>query len=86
MRTTLWLTALLGGVFTIVGMCSTGMMLRLLGMPEDVFSVVRVYLMTYFPGISDLVLYNMCAGDPAGSGRFQAAPLCAGIFLGIEHL
>lgn len=58
-HTSLLITLILGAVFTVVGICMTPLMLRLMQTPADVYPESRTYLMIYFGGISALLIYNM---------------------------
>ncbi len=54
---------LIAGVFvTIVGMCLTPWMLKLMGTPEDVLPNSILYFRLFFAGGIGMVLYNTCVG------------------------
>lgn len=59
-HTALLMTLALCVVFTVVGVCMTPLMVRLLGSPADtVAPEQRQYLSIYFAGIAGLLLYNI---------------------------
>lgn len=58
----LGLTAALSFILTAVGVLCTRPILRLIGVPEDVFPLSAQYLSVYFAGIAFTFFYNMGAG------------------------
>jgi len=61
-RTTVWLTLIMGVAFTVVGIAMTPYVLRIMNTPPDVMPMAVEYLRIYFGGISGLIMYNMCSG------------------------
>lgn len=61
-HTTFFMTFILCGVFTVVGILMTPAMLRLMGTPGDVYGEAENYLKIYFAGVSGLMVYNMGSG------------------------
>ena len=55
-------TFILAVVFTVVGLLSADVMLRIIATPEDVMDAAATYLRIYMAGFSGLVIYNMCSG------------------------
>ena len=70
-HTALVLTAILGVLFTAVGILMTPPMLRLMKTPDQVFPEAQRYLTIYFSGIFGLLLYNMGAGILRAVGDSQ---------------
>lgn len=59
------LTILLAAVFTVLGMLSTPLMLRMMlhgADQSEVYPYARSYLLIYFAGVSGLMIYNMGSG------------------------
>ena len=61
-HTTLAFAVIAGVLVTVVGVSLTPWVLRLVGVPEDVFSQGVSYLRTYFYGGIAIVMYNACVG------------------------
>lgn len=61
-QTTMAATFILAVVFTVVGLASADLMLRIIATPEDVMDAADTYLRIYMAGFSGLVIYNMCSG------------------------
>ncbi|MBQ3920624.1 MAG: MATE family efflux transporter [Firmicutes bacterium] len=61
-RTTMWLTLVLGVSFTILGTLFAPVALRIMKTPDDVLADASLYLKIYFAGIAGQVIYNMTAG------------------------
>ncbi len=61
-HTAIALTLLLSAVFTVLGITMTPFMLKLMKMPDEVFSEAKTYLTIYFSGVTGLLIYNMGAG------------------------
>ena len=70
-HTALVMTAILGVLFTFIGVLMTPPMLRLMKTPAEVFPEARQYLTIYFSGIFGLLLYNMGAGILRAVGDSQ---------------
>ena len=70
-HTALVMTAILGVLFTAIGVGMTPLMLRFMKTPAEVFSEARTYLTIYFSGIFGLMLYNMGAGILRAVGDSQ---------------
>jgi putative MATE family efflux protein len=49
-------------LFTVVGIATTGPMLKLMSTPDNVFADADTYLRIYFAGIAGLLVYNMGSG------------------------
>ena len=52
----------MGAVLSILGVCITGPMLRLMNTPDDVYPLAFTYVRIYFSGLWGFVLYNMATG------------------------
>ncbi len=61
-HTSILMTLILGGIFTVLGVTMTPLMLDLMKMPPEVKAEAIKYLSIYFSGILGLMLYNMGAG------------------------
>lgn len=61
-HTAMALTVILSVAFTIIGIVTTPLMLKMTKMPADVFEDAKIYLSIYFAGVSGLMIYNMGAG------------------------
>lgn len=61
-ETTMAMTFVLCGAFTLIGVFSVKPMLRFMNTPEDVFDGAVRYLTIYFIGISGLLVYNIGSG------------------------
>ena len=61
-ETTMMMTFIFCGLFTVIGIEGVKPMLRFMSTPEDVFADAVTYLTIYFAGISGLLIYNMGAG------------------------
>ena len=61
-ETTMALTFIICGVFTLIGIFAVKPMLHLMATPEDVFADATTYLTIYFAGIAGLLIYNMGSG------------------------
>ena len=61
-HTAVTMTALLGILFTFLGIFLVPLMLRLMNTPEEVMPAATEYLQIYFAGILGLMLYNIGAG------------------------
>ena len=70
-HTALVMTAILGVLFTFIGVLMTPPMLRLMKTPAEVFPEAQRYLTIYFSGIFGLLLYNMGAGILRAVGDSQ---------------
>ena len=70
-HTALVMTAILGVLFTFIGVLMTPPMLRLMKTPAEVFPEAKRYLTIYFSGIFGLLLYNMGAGILRAVGDSQ---------------
>ena len=56
------LTLVLSAVFTVVGVAFTEILLKAIGVPEDVLPHATLYLKIYFGGIVFSLIYNIGAG------------------------
>ena len=70
-HTALVMTAILGVLFTFIGVLMTPPMLRLMKTPAEVFPEAQRYLTIYFSGIFGLLLYIMGAGILRAVGDSQ---------------
>lgn len=61
-ETTVGLTLMLAGIFTVLGVLFVGPMLKLMATPEDVVPPATIYLRIFMAGISGLMIYNMASG------------------------
>ena len=61
-ETTMAMTFVLCGAFTLIGVFSVKPMLRFMNTPDDVFDGAVRYLTIYFIGISGLLVYNIGSG------------------------
>ncbi len=61
-ETSVMMSLILSGVFTVAGVALVKPMLRLMATPEDVLADATVYLTIYFAGISGLLIYNIASG------------------------
>ena len=61
-HTAIAMTLILGVVFTIIGVLSVPLMLKILDMPVEVEREARIYLIIWFSGISGLMVYNVGSG------------------------
>lgn len=53
---------ILGIICSVAGVIFSPALLRIMSVPEDIFSVTLVYIRIYFAGIWAMTLYNMIAG------------------------
>ena len=70
-HTALAMTAVLGVLFTGIGVSMTPLMLRFMKTPPEVFPEAQRYLTIYFSGIFGLMLYNIGAGILRAVGDSQ---------------
>lgn len=70
-HTALVMTAVLGVLFTAIGVSMTPLMLRFMKTPAEVLPEARTYLTIYFSGIFGLMLYNIGAGILRAVGDSQ---------------
>ena len=61
-ETTVAVTFVMCGLFTLIGIAGVRPMLRLMSTPEDVFEDAVTYLTIYFWGFSGLLIYNTGSG------------------------
>ncbi|MGM9941004.1 MAG: MATE family efflux transporter [Bulleidia sp.] len=59
-QTTLTFGVILGVVMTVLGLCTAGPLLRMMGTPDNVLPLADVYLSIWFAGSFGLIMYNMC--------------------------
>lgn len=57
-----------GVVLTVVGVCFSEALLRLMDTPEDVLPLSSVYMRVYFAGITFTMIYNFCASILRAAG------------------
>ena len=70
-HTALVMTAVLGVVFTVIGVSMTPLMLHFMKTPPEVLPEAKRYLTIYFSGIFGLMLYNIGAGILRAVGDSQ---------------
>lgn len=70
-HTALVMTAVLGVLFTAIGVSMTPLMLRFMKTPPEVLPEAKQYLTIYFSGIFGLMLYNIGAGILRAVGDSQ---------------
>lgn len=84
------LTLILSVLFTIVGICITPTMIKILKSPLEVALQQKIYLTIYFAGVSGLLIYNMGAAimRAVGNSRFPFILLviCAGTNIVLDLL
>ena len=61
-ETTMTVTFIFCGLFTLIGVAGVKPMLELMATPEDVMEDATTYLTVYFWGFSGLLIYNMGSG------------------------
>lgn len=61
-HTTIALTLVMSIVCTVAALFGLPFMMRLMGIPEDVFPQSKAYLQIYFLGVAGLLFYNMGSG------------------------
>jgi putative MATE family efflux protein len=61
-RSGMFLAIVLGAALTLIGLVFAPGMLRMLNVPEDIFSYSLVYMRIYFAGMLPTMLYNTGAG------------------------
>ena len=61
-ETTMTVTFIFCGLFTLIGVAGVKPMLKLMSTPEDVMEDATTYLTVYFWGFSGLLIYNMGSG------------------------
>ncbi|MDO5350867.1 MAG: MATE family efflux transporter [Lachnospiraceae bacterium] len=67
-HTAMFLSAVIGGVFTVVGIWSFPMILRLIGTPEEVLGPASIYIVIYSMGYIPSCIYNVGAGLVRATG------------------
>ena len=70
-HTALVMTAVLGVLFTAIGVSMTPLMLRFMKTPPEVLPEAKQYLTIYFSGLFGLMLYNIGAGILRAVGDSQ---------------
>lgn len=82
-HTAIAMTAVLAVLLSVLGVCLTPVLLRLMKVPEEVFPQSRTYLTIYFSGLAGLMFYNMTAGILRAIGDsyrpFYYLVVCAGL-------
>ncbi len=61
-HTSMAMTLILCLVCTVLGVCGTPLMLKLIKMPDGAMKEASTYLTIYFAGVTGLMIYNMGAG------------------------
>lgn len=61
-HTSVAMTLVLCLAFTVLGVCGTPLMLKLIKMPDSAMAEASAYLTIYFAGVTGLMIYNMGAG------------------------
>lgn len=59
-QTTLTFGVILGITMTVLGLCTSGTLLRMMGTPYSVLPLADDYLSIWFAGSFALIMYNMC--------------------------
>lgn len=67
-HTTVCVGLILSVLMTIVGVVLSPVILSLMGTPEDVFPLSKIYLQIYFAGFSGLIMYNTFTGILQAAG------------------
>ena len=67
-HTTLPVALISGAVLTVVGVALSGTFLRLMGTPDTVLPLSKVYMQIYFGGITFNMVYNFCASILRAAG------------------
>ena len=81
-HTTMTIALIMGVIMTVIGVCFSPALLKILKTPDDVFDEAVRYLTIYFCGMMGLVVYNMSGGLLRAIGD-SVRPLLA---LGITSL
>ncbi|MBR4509169.1 MAG: MATE family efflux transporter [Ruminococcus sp.] len=66
------LSVICGAVLSVVGISGAGLILRLMGTPDDVIGLSAVYMRLYFAGIIASTLYNFGAAILRAAGDTQS--------------
>lgn len=74
--TSVWVLGVAAGVFTILGIFMTGMILKIIHMPEDIFEMARSYLIIIFAGTAGSVFYDWLATLLRAFGNSFVPLLC----------
>ena len=74
-----------GVVLTVVGVALAGTFLRLMGTPETVLPLSKVYMQIYFGGITFNMVYNFCASILRAAGDTKS-PLIFLTFSGVVNV
>ena len=74
-----------GVVLTVVGVALAGTFLRLMGTPETVLPLSKVYMQIYFGGITFNMVYNFCASILRAAGDTKS-PLIFLTFAGVVNV
>ena len=61
-HTTVTVALLVGLMLSVVGMLLTPVILKWMGIPDDIFDLTVSYIRVYFGGSIGLILYNACSG------------------------
>jgi len=70
-HTSIFLTAIMSVLFTVIGVAFVPYMLRLMSTPADVMGEATTYLRIFFAGVSGFLIYNMGAGILRAVGDSQ---------------
>ena len=79
-------TAIVGGLFvTVIGICFSEPLLRLMGTPENVLPLSALYMKIYFGGMVFTMVYNFCASILRAAGDSKS-PLIYLAFAGTVNV
>lgn len=73
--TVLIASSVLAAVLTVVGLLTSGPLMRLIRTPEEIFEDGKLYLNIYIAGFLFLFLYNTATARISVAGRYQYAAL-----------
>ena len=74
-----------GAVLTVVGVLLAGTFLRLMGTPDTVLPLSKIYMQIYFGGITFNMVYNFCASILRAAGDTKG-PLVYLTFAGVVNV
>ena len=74
-----------GVVLTVVGVVFSGTFLRMMGTPETVLPLSRIYMQIYFGGITFNMVYNFCSSILRAAGDTKS-PLIFLTFAGVANV
>lgn len=83
--TSVWVLGIAAGVFTILGISMTGMILKIIHTPEDIFEMARSYLLIIFAGTAGSIFYDWLAALLRAFGN-SFVPLVCLVFSGVLNV